>query len=71
MTHYRPQRGGFIESMALLQPVYSRRDLATILAVPVRSIGLKPYGYDERNDWDTYIVTVKNEAVGFTNGPLA
>ena len=43
------------------QEVYSRGDLARILKVSTASIGLRPYGYDERIDWDTYIVTVNGE----------
>lgn len=29
------------------------------------------YGYDDRIDWDTHIVTIKGHGVlGFTNGPV-
>lgn len=31
---------------------------------------VKPYCYDARIGWDTYIVTVDGHAWGFTNGAL-
>lgn len=34
------------------------------------TIAVKPYAYDSRIDWDTHIVTVNGNAVGFTDGPL-
>ena len=71
MTFYRPQRGSLLESMDEKRPVENRGDLAHLLGVTPTAIGLKPLMYDERIDWDTYLVTVKGEAVGFTNGPLA
>lgn len=33
-------------------------------------IVVKPYGFDDRIDWDAHIVTVNGVVVGFTNGPL-
>jgi hypothetical protein len=33
-------------------------------------IEVKPYTYDERIGWDTYIVTVDGAAVGFTDGAI-
>jgi hypothetical protein len=34
-------------------------------------VTIKPYCYDNRIGWDTYIVIVKGHGVyGFTNGPL-
>ena len=37
---------------------------------PSKRIEVKPYCYDSRIDWDTYIVTVDHQAVGFTDGPV-
>lgn len=33
-------------------------------------VEVKPYGYDSRIGWNTHIVTLKGDAVGFTDGPL-
>lgn len=33
-------------------------------------IEVKPYYYDSRIGWDTHIVTLKGDAIGFTDGPL-
>ncbi len=33
---------------------------------------IEPYGYDERIDWDTHIVTLQGYGVlGFTDGPVS
>ena len=66
---FRPQRGGLAESMAAQMvidpPTYA--ELAYWLGEPAKDIEVKAYGYDERIDWHTYIVTVRGNAVGFTN----
>ena len=31
---------------------------------------VEPYLFDKRIGWDTYIVTLDGNAIGFTNGPL-
>jgi hypothetical protein len=38
---------------------------------PIHSGQVKvvPYGYDARINWDTHIVVVDGQAVGFTDGP--
>lgn len=33
-------------------------------------IEVKPYHYDSRIGWDTHIVTLKGNAIGFTDSPL-
>jgi hypothetical protein len=71
MTFFRPAYGSLVDAMDEKVTVYSRGDLARILGVSTASIGMRPYGYDARIDWDTYIVTVNGEGMGFTNGPLA
>lgn len=30
-------------------------------------IEIKPYDFDERINWDTYIITIDGNAIGFTN----
>ena len=32
---------------------------------------VEPYGFDDRIGWDTHIVTIDGNAVGFTNGPVS
>lgn len=72
---FRPQRGGFEESMAeavyvdpaeFLQFIWSR------YGGPGGVVEVSEYdaGYDSRNDWRTHIVTVNGEAVGFTDRGL-
>lgn len=76
----RLHRGGYDESMATIKQIqptleavvgYVQTDL------PVASIRdgfgrveVKPYGYDERNGWDTHVVMVHGYGVfAFTDGP--
>ena len=36
-----------------------------------KQIHVKPYGYDDRINWDTHIVTIDEYGVfGFTDGPI-
>jgi len=67
---YRPHRGGFAESMAAAVPVYDLRRLADIVGCHVNDISVDFYCYDTRNRWDTHVVKVDGEAVGFTSGSL-
>jgi hypothetical protein len=67
---YRPQRGSYAESMAEIVIVPdSLRAFAAELKTSVERLEVKPYCYDDRNGWKTYIVTVDGQAVGFTDGP--
>ena len=80
---YRPHRGSLAAAMAEVVEVqdfvglvnhmrsevvsyYPSHRLPTIETTEV-----KPYAYDSRIGWDTYMVTVDGQAWGFTNGPLA
>jgi len=67
---YRPQRGGLAESMAEKTFVLDFADLCTVLNASEESVKLRPYGYDVRNDWQTYAVLINNQIVEFTNGAL-
>ena len=77
---YRPHRGGLAEAMAEVRTVASREELISIIReelshysveVKEENFHVKQYGYDERINWDTYIVTLDGFGVlGFTNGPL-
>ena len=77
MTRFRPQRGGYAESMVEGIEVGSRAELAQRLGV-VRIVDIKPYGgaVDARNGWSTHIVTAQVLpdgqvwVIGFTDGPL-
>lgn len=78
---YRSQRGGFAESMAeVVECEPNLFSLETAIAKtlplpqvfgPLRNFSFKvtPYCYDDRNGWNTYVVTVDGQAVGFTDGP--
>lgn len=36
----------------------------------VLEVEVDKYTYDPRIEWDTYIVTIGGNAIGFTNGPV-
>jgi hypothetical protein len=45
--------------------------LAVILKVPPSSVTVEPYGgIDKRIGWDTHLVCIDGDAVGFTDGPV-
>jgi hypothetical protein len=78
MTLFRPHRELLEESMAEVVEIQTMDDLEKV-AVPASlcsyfgpnpKIELKHLRYDERVDWDTYLVTVNGQAVGHTNGPI-
>lgn len=67
---FRPQRGGLAESMAEVVELPDLRALAEWLVINIARLDVKPYtSYDYRTGWDTYVVTVDGQAVGFTDGP--
>jgi len=65
---FRPQRGGLTESLAEVKEVNSLQELRDILKAT--NVEVRPYIYDERIDWNTYLVRADGEIVGFTDGPL-
>jgi len=65
---FRHHRGSLSDSMDTVVQVASLQELADILKVEVDTISIKPYGYDKRIDWDTHLVCVNGDAVGFTDG---
>ncbi len=73
---YRPQRGSLEKSMeTVVEFSGSKVDLLKILRrehkdIISDDITVKPYTYDARIGWDTHLVTIKNNAIGFTNGPI-
>ena len=72
---YRPQRSGFAESMAEVVDLPNRQALLNHLAGVglleggSHSVNIRPYCYDDRTGWKTYIATVDGQAIGFTDGP--
>ena len=75
---YRPQRGGLEESMAQAAEILPSLSALTKhinglgwFCYPIYSGQVKVIhqGFDARINWDTHIVTVDGQAVGFTNGP--
>ena len=77
MRQFRPQRGSYEESMneAVYVNPLTQDTLTWVLAVfqlsaKTEDITLRPYAYDERNKWDTHVVLVNGQAVGFTDGPF-
>jgi len=69
MAKFRPQRGGLTESLAEIKQVNSIQELRELLNT-VKSIEIRPYVYDARICWDSHLVLVDGEPVGFTDGPL-
>ena len=69
---FRPQRGGYAESMAAcveLDAAYE--SLAKHLNVPAKDIEVNLYYHDTRGGWgDTFIVLMDGDAVGFTSGGI-
>jgi hypothetical protein len=80
MIRYRDHRGSLDDSMATIIELADRAALIAHLRSiydqkhfgewPDAAVKVKPYCYDERIDWDTYIVTLNDGAVGFTDGPV-
>lgn len=75
----RMHRGGLAEAMATVEEIeptleavraYLERDRDPRFQPPIGMIKVKPYGYDERIDWDTHIVVVDGVPMGWTDGPL-
>jgi hypothetical protein len=59
--------------MATCVPVTDIAHLASLLKTAGYGDGVvsvSPYTWDERIKWDTHIVTLDGNAVGFTNGPV-
>ena len=77
MTLFRFHRGGLDESMETVQEVYSMAGLVRAIrrasgfaTFEDSDVEVKPQGYDKRIGWDTHMVTIKGNAIGYTSGPL-
>lgn len=77
---FRPHRGTLDEAMSEVFHLRTKNELLHRFQDRLRPYGvevtseklmIKPYGFDERINWDTYIVTLEDFGVlGFTDGPL-
>lgn len=76
MVLFRENRSLLEDSMKTVVEVNSRAELKrhlykVILYMDINSIlDVKWYTYDDRIGWDTYLVTLDECAIGFTNGDL-
>lgn len=81
MFRYRDHRGSLIASMATVQEFDCKDALVEYLQEDLdrfhcgkydcSAIKVENYGFDERIDWDTWIVSLDGYGVlGFTNGPV-
>lgn len=93
MVKFRFHRGGLKEAMETVVEVSTRKELVDHInkeyegccmpTLELDEMKIEPYGYDDRIDWDTYVVvgkipkqgapyTEKTEdyVIGFTNGPM-
>lgn len=73
---FREHRGALTDSMKTTVPLSGWSDLLSVLRaldyVPPfaeHDVAVTWYAHDPRIDWDTYLVTVRGNAVGYTNGP--
>lgn len=76
---FREHRGGLDDSLKTVVEVTDREALALYCANLLRPFNVpclaeclqvERYGFDERIDWDTHIVTLPGYGVlGFTDGP--
>jgi hypothetical protein len=68
LMKYRPQRGGFDDSMREAVEIEQSLDaLAAHLKAPVEEIEIVLYAYDYRLKCTTYLILVCKEPVGFTD----
>jgi hypothetical protein len=70
---YRPQRGGLSESMLEALKFDSKEELIQKLSedlmvnIEANEISIKKYVYDDRIKWDTHIVLLNGNAIGYVN----
>lgn len=75
MVSFRFHRGTLSDSMTTMVDVIDLSDLLTIVqglfpAASHSNITVAEYCYDERVGWDTHIICIDCEAIGFTDGPV-
>lgn len=64
---FRYHRRTLVESLETTVTLPSVSALLALLDTDRRAVGVTPKGFDERCGWDTHIVTVDGEAVGFVD----
>lgn len=57
---YRPHRGTLDESMNEAIEVEDFIELSEILNIDIKDMSTKYYCYDDRIDWDTFLLIVKD-----------
>ena len=73
---FRFQRGSLADSLKTVVDIKSKEDLYALLKeayggiFSIDNIAIKPHGYDNRIGWNTHIVTINNNAIGYTDGML-
>jgi len=78
IVRVRQHLGTLIESLKTTKEVSPTKNSLAVLInsslgfeISSKQIEVKPYGYDERTEWDTYIIVIKGYGVyGFADGPL-
>jgi hypothetical protein len=77
MVHFRLQGSSLEDSLASTVTVQTRAELVaylrrTLAPLPVRDrhLRVRYYAFDERINAPSFIVTLRGEAVGFTDGRL-
>ena len=72
---YRPHRGSLKDSMrevVELPSIDALKEHLRLMGWPDGVVLIEKYGgFDDRIGWDTYIVTIDGEAVGFTDSELS
>lgn len=75
---FRVHSGSLENSMKSCTEVKDRAELVSYLksrsslwnSVKEESINCEFYGFDERINWNTYILTDEHGVIGFTDGPI-
>ena len=75
MVKFRFHRASLIDSLETEVEISSFAELEelirkTYFTIPKQDVKVTIYGFDERVNCITYMVTLNEEVVGFTNGPL-
>jgi len=76
VIQFREQRGSLRDSMATRVELAGRKELVLHIRkllsdrmIDEEEIEIKPYAYDSRTGWETYLVSVRDYGVvGFSDG---
>ena len=65
------------ESMETMREIHSRAELTDLLRLRFdfwqptdENVTIKPYGFDDRIQWDTHLICIDGKAALFSDGPL-